>query len=143
VGVQTQLEKGEGSDQGSEFFCASAYIRGNFGADIFPLGRLADNGLVMSPVPENAVKDGRLLSHANYLLYHAVLELFPVVVTCGVFMIDWNSRRFQDNGFSLCLGIESGDDAALPCSARRPGLGGERVRPRSNVLFHHLRLRQN
>src|SRR5512134_480040 len=82
----------------------------------------------MSPVPDNAVKDGRLLppggwtalplsgaalsglfllSRANYLLFHAVVELFSVVVACGVFMIAWNSRRFHDNGFFLCLGIGS------------------------------------
>ncbi|HXV22523.1 MAG TPA: MASE3 domain-containing protein [Desulfuromonadales bacterium] len=48
-----------------------------------------------------------LLSRANYLLFHAIVELFSIVVACGVFMIVWNSRRFQDNGFFLCLGIGS------------------------------------
>jgi len=82
----------------------------------------------MSPVADNTVKGGRLLppggwsafplcglalmglyllSRANYLLFHAVVELFSIVVACGVFMIAWNSRRFQDNGFFLCLGIGS------------------------------------
>jgi signal transduction histidine kinase len=48
-----------------------------------------------------------LLSRANYLLFHAVVELFSIVVACGVFMIAWNSRRLQDNGFFLSLGIAS------------------------------------
>jgi signal transduction histidine kinase len=82
----------------------------------------------MNPVADNTVKDSRLLpsggwatlpvsglalvglyllSRANYLLFHAVVELFSIVVACGVFMIVWNSRRFQDNGFFLCLGIGS------------------------------------
>jgi PAS domain S-box-containing protein len=82
----------------------------------------------MSAVPDNALKDGRLLppnpwaalpasgvtlvglyllSRANYLLFHAAVELFSIVVASGVFMIAWNSRRFQNNGFFLCLGIGS------------------------------------
>jgi signal transduction histidine kinase len=48
-----------------------------------------------------------LLSRANYLLFHALVETFAVVVACGVFMLAWNSRRFQANGFFLCLGSAS------------------------------------
>ncbi|BCR04347.1 PAS domain-containing sensor histidine kinase [Desulfuromonas versatilis] len=47
------------------------------------------------------------LSRANYLLFHAVVETFSIVIACGVFMIAWNSRRFQENGFFFCLGVAS------------------------------------
>lgn len=48
-----------------------------------------------------------LLSRTNYLLFHALVEGFSIVVACGVFMIAWNSRRFHDNSFFLCLGVAS------------------------------------
>ena len=48
-----------------------------------------------------------LLSRVNYLLFHGLVEVFSVVVACGVFMIAWNSRRFHENGFFLALGIAS------------------------------------
>jgi len=44
------------------------------------------------------------LSHSNYLLFHASVELFAIVVASGVFMIAWNSRRLHDNGFFLSFG---------------------------------------
>lgn len=47
------------------------------------------------------------LSRANYLLFHAIVECFSIIVACGIFMIAWNSRRFQENGFFLCLGVAS------------------------------------
>ncbi len=45
------------------------------------------------------------LSRANYLLFHSIVESFSIIVACGVFMIAWNSRRFHENGFFLCLGV--------------------------------------
>jgi len=48
-----------------------------------------------------------LLSRTNYLLFHALVELFAVVVACGTFMIAWHARRFLDNGFFLVIGAAS------------------------------------
>jgi signal transduction histidine kinase len=48
-----------------------------------------------------------LLSRSNYLLFHSIVESFSIIVACGVFMISWNSRRFHQNGFFLCLGVAS------------------------------------
>ena len=47
------------------------------------------------------------MSRANYLLFHAFVELFSIVVACGVFIIAWNSRHLQENGFFLFVGIAS------------------------------------
>jgi PAS domain S-box-containing protein len=47
------------------------------------------------------------LSRVNYLLFHALGELFSIVVACGVFIIAWNSRHLQENGFFLCVGTVS------------------------------------
>jgi len=41
----------------------------------------------------------------NYLLFHTLIEMFAVAVTCGIFMISWNCRRFMDNDYLLLLGI--------------------------------------
>lgn len=46
-----------------------------------------------------------LLSQTNYLLFHGLVEGFSCVISCGVFMIAWNSRRFQEHDFFLCIGI--------------------------------------
>lgn len=48
-----------------------------------------------------------LLSRANYLLFHALVELFAVVIAAGTFMIAWNSRRFLENGFFVVVGFAS------------------------------------
>jgi hypothetical protein len=45
------------------------------------------------------------LSRANYLLFHSIVESFSIIVACGVFMVAWNSRRFHENGYFLCLGV--------------------------------------
>lgn len=47
------------------------------------------------------------LSRVNYLLFHALVELFAVVVACGTFMIAWHARRFLANGFFLIIGTAS------------------------------------
>jgi signal transduction histidine kinase len=44
-------------------------------------------------------------SRYNYLLFHGLVELFSVVVACGIFMIAWNSRHFVHDGFVMLLGV--------------------------------------
>ncbi len=41
----------------------------------------------------------------NYLLFHSIAEVFIIVVSCGIFIIAWNSRRFLDNNYLLFIGI--------------------------------------
>ncbi|MDH4027990.1 MAG: ATP-binding protein [Nitrospirota bacterium] len=41
----------------------------------------------------------------NYLLFHSIVEVFSIVISFGIFMFSWNSRRFQDNDYFLFLGI--------------------------------------
>jgi len=41
----------------------------------------------------------------SYLLFHSLVEIFSIVVACGIFMISWNSRRFMDIDYPLFLGI--------------------------------------
>jgi PAS domain S-box-containing protein len=41
----------------------------------------------------------------RYVLFHSLVELFSIVVACGVFMVCWNARRFLDNSFFLFVGI--------------------------------------
>ena len=46
-----------------------------------------------------------LTSRINYLLFHSLVEVFSIVIACGIFMVAWNSRRFLDNNYVLFLGI--------------------------------------
>lgn len=46
-----------------------------------------------------------LLSLRNYLLFHALTEVFSVSVAFAIFMIVWNSQRFMQSGYMLFLGI--------------------------------------
>jgi signal transduction histidine kinase len=46
-----------------------------------------------------------LASCYSYLLFHALVEMFSIIVACGIFFIVWNSRRFWRNGYFLFLGI--------------------------------------
>lgn len=46
-----------------------------------------------------------LSSLYSYLLFHSLVEMFGVIVACGIFMIAWNSRRFLDNNYLLFIGI--------------------------------------
>lgn len=41
----------------------------------------------------------------SYLLFHCLVEIFSIVIACGIFMIAWNTRRFADNNYLLFLGI--------------------------------------
>jgi PAS domain S-box-containing protein len=46
-----------------------------------------------------------LTSLYRYVLFHSLVEMFSIVVACGVFMVYWNSRRFLENGYFLFVGI--------------------------------------
>ncbi|GFO62670.1 response regulator [Geomonas paludis] len=41
----------------------------------------------------------------SYLLFHTMVEVFCVLVTLGVFLLAWNSRRFLDNHYFLFLAM--------------------------------------
>lgn len=41
----------------------------------------------------------------NYLLFHSLVEIFSIVIACGIFMTAWNSRRFLNNSYLFFLGI--------------------------------------
>ncbi|NIM11456.1 MAG: PAS domain S-box protein [Candidatus Aminicenantes bacterium] len=45
-----------------------------------------------------------LASLYNYLLFHALAEIFSVVVAYGIFVFAWNSRRLIDNVYLLFIG---------------------------------------
>ena len=45
-----------------------------------------------------------LTSLYSYLLFHSLAELFSIVVAGGVFLVAWNTRRFNDNSYVLFLG---------------------------------------
>ncbi len=46
-----------------------------------------------------------LTSRYSYLLFHSLAEIFSVVVSFGIFVLAWNSRKFIDNNYILFLGI--------------------------------------
>jgi len=46
-----------------------------------------------------------LTSLYNYLLFHAIAELFSIIIGGGIFVIAWNSRKNIDNSFFLVIGI--------------------------------------
>ena len=41
----------------------------------------------------------------NYLVFHTIVEVFAIVVACGIFMLAWNSREMSENNYLLFLGI--------------------------------------
>lgn len=43
----------------------------------------------------------------NYLLFHTLVEMFSVVVACGIFVIAWNARGIMSNNYFLFVGIAS------------------------------------
>ena len=45
------------------------------------------------------------LSRYSYLLFHSLVEIFSIIVACGIFMVAWNARRFGEKGYFLFLGI--------------------------------------
>lgn len=48
-----------------------------------------------------------LASRYSYLLFHSLVEIFSVIVACGIFIIAWNSRRIMNNSYFLFVGIAS------------------------------------
>ena len=46
-----------------------------------------------------------LTSLYTYLLFHSIVEIFGIIVACGIFMVAWNSRRFLDNNYLLYIGV--------------------------------------
>ncbi|QWV92927.1 response regulator [Geomonas oryzisoli] len=46
-----------------------------------------------------------ICSTYSYLLFHTMVEVFCVLVTLGVFLLAWNSRRFLDNHYFLFLAL--------------------------------------
>ena len=46
-----------------------------------------------------------LTSTYSFLLFHALVELFSIVIAGGIFVVAWNSRNFHGNNYLLLLGI--------------------------------------
>ncbi len=46
-----------------------------------------------------------LISINDYLLFHSLAESFSIIISCGIFMFIWNSRRYIDNNFFIIIGI--------------------------------------
>lgn len=46
-----------------------------------------------------------LTSLYSYLLFHSITEIFSIAISCGIFMIAWNSRKIMENNYLLFLGI--------------------------------------
>jgi len=46
-----------------------------------------------------------IISLYNYLFFHALVEIVTVIVSLGIFVLVWNSRRFLDNHYYLLIGI--------------------------------------
>jgi signal transduction histidine kinase len=46
-----------------------------------------------------------LASLYSYLLFHSITEIFSIVITAGVFMISWNSRKHPEARPFVLLGI--------------------------------------
>jgi PAS domain S-box-containing protein len=46
-----------------------------------------------------------LVSLEDYLLFHAMAEMFSIVIAFSIFVLAWNSRRFMENGCLLFIGI--------------------------------------
>ena len=45
-----------------------------------------------------------LTSLYSFLLFHSLAELFSIIVAGGVFLVAWNTRRFNENSYVLFLG---------------------------------------
>lgn len=46
-----------------------------------------------------------LAAQESYLLFHALAEIFSVVVAFSVFMFVWNARRYIESGYLLFVGV--------------------------------------
>ncbi len=45
------------------------------------------------------------IGRANYLLFHALVESFSLIVAAGIFIIAWNTRSLSSNRYLLVLGL--------------------------------------
>lgn len=45
------------------------------------------------------------MGRTNYLLFHALVESFSLVVMAGIFVIAWNTRELASNRYLLVLGV--------------------------------------
>jgi len=45
------------------------------------------------------------IGRANYLLFHALVESFSLIVAAGIFIIAWNTRDISSNRYLLVLGL--------------------------------------
>ncbi|MFW9878194.1 MAG: MASE3 domain-containing protein, partial [Candidatus Thorarchaeota archaeon] len=43
----------------------------------------------------------------SYLLFHSIVELFSIIITGGVFLVGWTSRKYMKTPFFLVIGISS------------------------------------
>ncbi len=46
-----------------------------------------------------------LISLNNYLLFHSITELISIIISGGIFLIGWHSRKYMNSSFFLILGI--------------------------------------
>ncbi|MDY7077709.1 MAG: MASE3 domain-containing protein [Chloroflexota bacterium] len=46
-----------------------------------------------------------LTSLYSYLLFHSLVEVFSIVIACGIFMVAWNSRRLVGSDYLMILGV--------------------------------------
>ena len=46
-----------------------------------------------------------LTSIYRYLLFHSIVELFSIIISCCVFIIGWNSKKYMEGSLFLILGI--------------------------------------
>jgi len=46
-----------------------------------------------------------VIAGSNYLVFHALVELFSVAVAWGIAMLAWNARKFARNDYLMFLGI--------------------------------------
>jgi PAS domain S-box-containing protein len=46
-----------------------------------------------------------LSSLYSYLLFHSIAELFSIIISGGIFLIGWNTRKYIKSSFFLVLGV--------------------------------------
>ncbi|MDO8841103.1 MASE3 domain-containing protein, partial [Methanocalculus sp.] len=44
-------------------------------------------------------------SLVNYLLFHTIAELFPIIIGCLIFMVAWTARDRIESSYLLFIGI--------------------------------------
>jgi PAS domain S-box-containing protein len=41
----------------------------------------------------------------SYVLFHSISELFSIVISCSIFIVVWNARKFLTNSYFILIGI--------------------------------------